>query len=257
MTTLTIAEDNTLTIEDLLKEGLQNKEILSFSHEKSVDTTNYIEIFSNFSLATAFIGLAVFIFIILLPKRSFNSKRASEEFFGLLDQKFELGLIKNKSDITILAESHKRDQLASYELIPLLEDYLTYTVKRAKEGGKKKNAVNTYTKVKAILDEEMKDKPFSDMPEEEGRLLRSLKDSIDHKAQASAYENLDDLKMLISARNKIYSRSSKLNRWSVPLAIFGLIATLIFGFMSFLNRVNYDKILELAEKGIQIESIKD
>jgi hypothetical protein len=63
------------------------------------------------------------------------------------------------------------------------------------------------------------------------------------------------LNSVISTKNRIYQRTNKINRWSLPCAVAGIILTIIFGTMS-LRKIDY-KIPEEFYKKIIKESIEE
>jgi hypothetical protein len=166
----------------------------------------------------------------------------SKKFFNALDKKFDLDLVMDRSDIIVLKNSVSREAASSYSLGPLLEDYLKYLTVSSSDESDRNKLKSRYDMVKKIVDEENKEKPFADIPEEERRLLRSLKDAVDHNDTQAIHFNLEELRTLISARNKIYARANKINRWSLPIAIIGIITTIFFGYMSIAKSIDYDKL---------------
>ncbi|MCK5332648.1 hypothetical protein KAJ41_02180 [Candidatus Parcubacteria bacterium] len=151
-----------------------------------------------------------------------------------------------------MADSFRRNIVSAYKFIPLLEDYLRYLIRRPEEKTLPKDEIIfRYNTIKKMIDEENLEKPFADMPDEERRLLRSLNNSIRNGNIEIANEDLDDLRILICARNKIYTKNIKLTKRSVPLAIFGLIATIFFGFMSVKNNnIDYNEVQKIIETAI-------
>ena len=214
--------------------------------------------FSFIAITIAFVSLILFS-IALLKKRPFDSKSITEKFFRILDQKFKLGLITEKKDIVVLAESFRRDRGASYDLVFLLEDYLVYLIKKCnttEDQVDKRSIIEIHQKIQTILDAENEEKPYSDLPKEERRIFRSLNNSTQNNNKEAVNEDLEDLRILLTTRNKIYTRSSKLNRWSIPLAIFGLVATLYFGIRSINSEVNSEKIQQIISN-IQVDVNKN
>jgi len=63
------------------------------------------------------------------------------------------------------------------------------------------------------------------------------------------------LSSVISAKNRIYQKTNKINKWSLPCAIVGIILTIIFGTMSLRNVDN--KIQEEFYKKLIKESIEE
>lgn len=211
------------------------------------------------TIAVVFISLfALFIVLRILLKRYFlrfgsNNTTLTKNFFDQLDMKYELGLIKNKDDIIVLADSFKRDNRAVYELNTLLEDYLRHLVEIAASSDEnlKSILIERHCYMNEILKIEKEEKPYSDLPTEERRIFRSINSSIKENNKENALYNLEDLRILFSTKNKIYQQSSFLNKLSIPLAIFGLLLTIYFGYRSISSGIeNNDgkKAIELDTK---------
>lgn len=193
-------------------------------------------------LIGAFFGLII-IFRLLIRLRKPNIKLTTY-FFEQLDKKFDLGLVIIKEDITVLADSFRREHLASYELNKLLEDYLRYLINKAStsENEAKNNFIERHQKANQILKIENEEKPYNELPVEERRIFRSINLAIKSGEKEETLNALEDLRILISTKNKIYQQSSTLNKFSIPLAIIGLILTIYFGIKSLPSDKN-EKIL--------------
>lgn len=89
-----------------------------------------------------------------------------------------------------------------------------------------KSKVNEFLKK---LDEES---PFSDLPAAERNLMIDINQFIQIGDQPSAFRKLENLAGLIEARQDGFERLQNSNKWSVPLAVIGLILTIIFGVFS-------------------------
>ncbi|MBI4114329.1 MAG: hypothetical protein HY445_00620 [Candidatus Niyogibacteria bacterium] len=195
--------------------------------------------------------------LVLLYVSLARKTEVSEKFFKLLDKKFDLEIVNDRSDVIILAESFTRGTLTSYSLTSLFEDYLEYLVKNSENGIDGSQAKERYLKVKQMLDKENEEKPFANVPDEERRLLLSLKNSIKNNDVESTNGALDDLKLLIATRAKAHIFNKKINIWSIPLAIFGLVASLYFGFVGMKNTVDYDRIQEIIGNTLNKDSAND
>jgi hypothetical protein len=182
-------------------------------------------------------GYAVTIFTVILSRflAIFRSKReekkSSSKFFEALDKKFDSELVKDQSDIEILKSAIEREAGTVYSLAPLLEDYLVYLGER---GSQESQLSQKYQLIKGIIASENADKPFADIPEEERRLLIAMRDAIRHDDKGSMSFNLNELSSVISTRSSDYERVLNANRWMKPLAIIGLVASVIFGLLALL-----------------------
>jgi hypothetical protein len=157
-----------------------------------------------------------------------------DKFFIAIDKKFELQLINGKEDIVIILNSISRESNKIYSIAPILEDYITnhLNYQNEKNQAQKEEIARRYNLLKNIISEENKEKPFQAVPNEERRLLVALKDGIQDKDLQSLEFNLNELYTVISTRNNIYEKTANMNRWSVPLALIGVISTIVFGIMT-------------------------
>jgi hypothetical protein len=61
-----------------------------------------------------------------------------------------------------------------------------------------------------------------------------MRDAIRHDDKGSMSFNLNELSSVISTRSSDYERVLNANRWMKPLAIIGLVASVIFGLLALL-----------------------
>ena len=184
----------------------------------------------------ALIAYIVGILMVVISKHYYSSKKKEKvggsKFFGTLDKKFDLELVKDQSDIEILKSAIEREAGTVYSLAPLLEDYLVYLGER---GSQESQLSQRYQLIKGIIESENADKPFADIPEEERRMLIAMRDAIQHDDKESMSFNLNELSSVISTRSRDYEGVLNANRWMRPLAIIGLVASVIFGVLALLK----------------------
>ncbi|BES61134.1 hypothetical protein [Dysgonomonas capnocytophagoides] len=211
--------------------------MLDFFNERFSDSTTSLLLAA---ILTSFVSVAVSTLLTILKKGKKEKEKVEDLFYGQLAKKLEQGLIKEKEDIVILLSSLNRKK-DSYDsdliLLFVLEDYLASD----------KCLPEHYDFLKNIVKEEKEEKPFSDIPEEERRILKSINDSVKHNDTDSISDYLEQLRSIISTRNRLYLKTEALNKWSMPVAIIGVVLTVIFGIMSF-NSVDYNKIEESNQK---------
>lgn len=90
-------------------------------------------------------------------------------------------------------------------------------------------------KVTEIIKAIETESPFSDVPTAERNLIIDVQKFIEHSDKESASEKLSDLAGLIEVRQDSLDRVQASNKWSVPLAIIGLVLTIVFGVISLLK----------------------
>lgn len=199
----------------------------------------------------AVIMISFLVSFIFYHKKEPKQSTIREKFFKNVENKFRAGLIKGRDDITILRNSIARDSYREYPLVPLLEDYLTYLTSKEEKGDEPNNIKSKYDLIREILEEESKEKPFTEAPEEERRLLINLSEAIEKGNKSSSEYNLHELSSLICRSYKNYMRTHKVNKWAIPLAVCALATTILFGTLSFTNRVNYHRIREINRELIE------
>ena len=89
----------------------------------------------------------------------------------------------------------------------------------------KDSATSVLTRIEA-------ESPFADLPPAERNLLLDVDRFIKAKDESSAMSKIEDLASLIQVRQDTLERVQSSNRWSIPLAIIGLILTITFGLVS-------------------------
>ncbi|MBB1410207.1 MULTISPECIES: hypothetical protein [unclassified Pseudoalteromonas] len=90
-------------------------------------------------------------------------------------------------------------------------------------------------KVTGIIDAIETESPYSDVPAAERNLIVDVQKFIAHNDQESAREKLSDLAGLIEVRQDSLDRVQASNKWSVPLAVIGLVLTVVFGVISLIK----------------------
>ena len=199
-----------------------------------------------------FVAIVVMPFIMIRLLRE-PTKRI-KQFCDELEKKFNLNLISERSDIEVLKNSAERRFHQTYSLATLLEEYMVHLQDLPDSNDKQQKISERYEKVKMILEEENKEKPFSHVPEEERRLLIALQDAIEHKDEQGMAFNLQELSSVITVRNRTYERSATTNRWSVPLAVIGLAAAIFLGTWGILRSVDYERITRITKSAV-LESV--
>ncbi|MCE3273131.1 MAG: hypothetical protein K0S57_3528 [Ramlibacter sp.] len=87
-------------------------------------------------------------------------------------------------------------------------------------------------KINRVLLQIEAESPFADLPAAERNLLVDVQRFLSAGDQSSAARKLQDLAGLIEARQDALERLQASNKWSMPLAVIGLVLTIIFGVIS-------------------------
>jgi hypothetical protein len=87
-------------------------------------------------------------------------------------------------------------------------------------------------KIKALLAQIEAETPFADLPAAERNLVIDARRFIEGNELQAAKQKVEDLANLIEARQDAYEKLQSANKWAVPLAVIGMVLTVVFGVMS-------------------------
>lgn len=163
-------------------------------------------------------------------------KENKEEFFKALKSAFNDETLKASEDIFNLYKGifgeHEESKLISginkclrEFLVKLRTDSFRYNV----EPKEKMQELVTFINAEIKKNEDVQ--PFADVPDLERNYLIDTRNLIDANNKEEALRKLIDLGGLIQTREETSIKLQKSNRWSVPLALLGLVLTIIFGTM--------------------------
>jgi len=115
-----------------------------------------------------------------------------------------------------------------------LQDYLRYLINKAStsEENRKNIYIERHKKTSQILKTEIEEKPYDELPVEERRIFRTINSAVKTSEKEEILNALEDLRIVISIKNKNYQQSSTFNKFSIPFAFIGLLLTIYFGIKS-------------------------
>lgn len=237
-------------IDEWLKEKATSRTTSSIFPRRSI-VSLIIVIFSLLLSIATVSGLYKYFDVGKIEDDSTKIKESYREtLFKYFDKKFELGLMNSKDDIEIIKRTIEREHGKIYSLAPLLEDYLKYLIDPNSKA-EDKNIKAKYDFIVKIVNKEKEEKPFVGVPKEERRLFITINNSIDLEDKISAKQSTKELSSLISAKNKIYLKAQKINKWALPIAIIGVIVSIFFGTLNIMNRVDLSKFERKLKKIIK------
>lgn len=113
--------------------------------------------------------------------------------------------------------------------------------------------------IKRIISDEKSDKPFDGVEEHEKRLLISLEEAAKREEVSNIPFTLSELARVLQSKEKSYRSVKRLNNWSIPIAVIGVILTIVFGLRTPQAKVtpeDIDKIIEgVKSRAIIVDSI--
>ncbi len=107
--------------------------------------------------------------------------------------------------------------------VDFLESFILY-VRQNDTDGKLTKAITEI--VSPIIEKEKAEKPYSNVKERERRILLAIEKSLNKGETTSLRNNLDDLSGVIENNQKALDRARRINNWTVPVSIIGVLLTL-------------------------------
>lgn len=185
---------------------------------------------------TTALVIATYVFALqftLLKHKRLRQER-KEKFWNTLTHGFRYGTIGSYDDIInvykgIHGLGHE-DVSYKANLSKELRSYLVSIV--SSTNLQFKQATNIKDFVTAIINTIEKENPFNDLPAAERNLILDIQKFIEASDKSGAEGKLTDLASLIEIRQENLDRTQKFNRLSIPIAIIGMILTIVFGVIS-------------------------
>lgn len=91
-----------------------------------------------------------------------------------------------------------------------------------------KNKISQYIKDNELIS------PFTDLPETERNIINDISSYNKLGEKESVDRKINELSSVIITRHEQQKKIESLNKWSIPIAIIGIILTVLFGIISLL-----------------------
>lgn len=170
--------------------------------------------------------------------------------FEILTERLKLGRLNEEVDAVSTFNSQNFSAL-EYSVTQMLDDFYAYLVLQAsKEPDDHNHPISRLIQEKGHIVEQLiklgsREKPFSELPEQERFILKSINNSAETVQCQSIIDDLNDLNRILVSKNRSLRTATIINWISVSLAILGLVASVIFGVG---GRIDYYRIQENARE---------
>jgi hypothetical protein len=174
-------------------------------------------------------------------------KSANEKLFEYLSNGLENNLLDAEFLGTAFSHFDRQSNgaLVKYGYIETLEDFIVYL--NSPDQNSTSSRSNSTASIIQLLTEARETEPFASLPSEERRLMDYIQTLVSNQASNEDLAHaMNELKQVLLARHKEYLRIESQNAWSIPLAIAGLILTVVFGVWSLVLSIRR-KRLELQD----------
>lgn len=159
------------------------------------------------------------------------------KFFSILLSGFSLGTIDTLEDIYNLYKGVYKYELENdayrQNINSLLRQFLVFLFEEENlELYDEKLIVDWKNKINGLIMKNEKLSPFAELPASDRSILNDILAFLEKGDNSSVKRKLEEISNSIHIRKEQLSILEKQNKWSVPLAVVGLILTIIFGIWS-------------------------
>lgn len=190
-----------------------------------------VQVLMTIMITVTYIGLVVY----FLKRIKMRNVKRREKFFIALTKSFQFGNIESIDDVINLLKgvaATSPEEGYKEGLTRWLRQYLVYLVTFESD----KEFVNTCKgKISEFIKQNENTSPFSELPDNERNILKDITEYLNANNKDAIKRKLDELRISIQTRHDDLKQIKALNRWSVPLAIMGLIFTIVFGLFSLIK----------------------
>ena len=194
----------------------------------------YLDILTYIVVGISVILLGFVIFNLFYSKSETKEKKL---FFNTLLNGLKSGSIKTTDDliniykgIAILSPEDKKYRLG---LNKWLREFLAGLISKSLDDSLEyKEIIDFKNKISKFIKENEKISPYSDLQKIERNIFQDILSYIKNSDVESIKLKLKELSNIIQTRKYETDRSIKINKFSVPIAIMGLILTIIFGLIA-------------------------
>lgn len=195
------------------------------------------KILSIFAIVfTVMYGFAASLLLKKLKERRLNRKNMFIETFikGISEETIENSedLLNVYSGITQLStEDLSNKQGLNKWLREILAKLINGEVGKELDSNK---ILTIKQKITEFINTNEKTSPFSDLPDTERNILNDINSYNKSNDNESINRKLNELSSVIVTRYEQQKKIENLNKWSIPLAVIGLMLTIFFGILSIL-----------------------
>lgn len=200
----------------------------------------FMEIFTDDFTKKFLIGVITGIYAItasfFLKENRRKKIEKKKEFFEVLKEGLINETIQTPEDLLNIYKGitnlSKEDISYRYGLNKWLREFLAKSIGNKIEGIKKEDLFKIKEKISFFICYNEKTSPFSDLPDTERNMLTDINSFSDNNDKVALKRKIKELGTIIQTRYDEQKKLEAQTRWSIPLAIIGVILTVIFGVIS-------------------------
>lgn len=198
-----------------------------------------LDTFTGFLLASYV--LAISVFAMLTSFRMKNRRSYKDKFFRhslfQLNKKQQL----ERGDLLILHRGFARKTGLQWSFVRFLEElcFFLTTGEMAEDNKSNEESYGTlYNRIKEIYELEQRVEPFDGLDDSTKNLLSDISKGVTMNDKEYVDNHLNALSLVIKENEHKYHTDHSINRWSLGLAISGLVISLILGYVTLTRKTS-------------------
>lgn len=202
--------------------------------------TEDILVLTGVVIAVLFIVFLIIHFVRFLKRKS----KTEIEFYELLLKGIKQGTIEDEEGVCFMFNRLNEklfDIILSYSVSyeRFMDSFQLYVREKDEDGELTKKVTQI---LKPILDRIKDQNPYANVDDGQRRILLSIEDTMKNSSTITTSErtairhNLNDLAIAFVDKQKELLQSKKVNKWTVPISIAGVLATIVFGIIQLFQR---------------------
>ena len=189
--------------------------------------------------AAILVGIVTYAAAVTRMLRRLSERREKERdrFFKALTEGFKVGAVKTLLDIENLYKGVCRisteEGTKPARLSKWLREYLVELLEagtKAKENSDEK--LIWKDSITAFIEQLEQQSPYANLPDLERSIITDIEVFLNSDDKTAIERKLGEITAAIQVREESFAKIRSTNRWSVPLAVIGLVLTITFGLIS-------------------------
>ena len=192
--------------------------------------------------------LVITLFMIYISFRMRIRKRTMEGLYNQIIDRMVMDENFERPDLLICYNGFIRRTGLQWSFVRFLEEMCFYlTTQQTKcENIINTNEGNSYSisisnRIKKIYEEEQRVEPFDELDKNTKYLMSDISKGMEIKDKEYVENRLSALSLIIGENERKYHRDKSVNRWSLAIAISGLVISLIMGYITMTKKSISDK----------------
>ena len=195
------------------------------------------DVFINILTALFAAIYAFFVMRLLLKKRIGERDEAKKKFFKALLEGLKIGVINTIDDIENVYRGigvlSSEEVSYRYRLSRWLREFMVALIsKEIEKSIEDKTLIEWKEKISGFIQKIEEVSPYSDLPDIERSILIDISTYLENGNRDAVERKLSEIASIIQARNDDLNKIKSTNKWAVPLAVVGMILTVVFGLLS-------------------------